>query len=182
MEDDAALLDIDTPDALAALLEPRVMSFDAGAIRAQFPIFAHRPSGFHYLDSAATGQICRPAAEALLAFETENRSNVKRSIYPLAEAATEAFDRARAALAAYLGVADPDEVIVTSGTTLGINLFAHAFGQSLAEGDEVVLSRARAPQQHRALAAAARAARHRAQGPAGDRGRPARPRRSWSAW
>jgi len=116
------------------------MSFDASAIRAQFPIFAHRPSGFHYLDSAATGQICRPAAEALLVFETENRANVKRSIYPLAEAATEAFDQARATVASYLGVADPDEVIVTSGTTLGINLFAHALGQSLAAGDEVVLS------------------------------------------
>ena len=116
------------------------MSFDAGAIRAQFPIFAHRPEGFHYLDSAATGQICRPALDALLAFETENRANVKRSIYPLAEAATAAFDQARATLAAYLGVSDPDEVIVTSGTTLGINLFAQAFGQSLGEGDEVVLS------------------------------------------
>jgi cysteine desulfurase/selenocysteine lyase len=116
------------------------MSFDAGAIRAQFPIFAHRPEGFHYLDSAATGQICRPALDALLAFETENRANVKRSIYPLAEAATAAFDQARATLAAYLGVSDPDEVIVTSGTTLGINLFAQAFGQSLVEGDEVVLS------------------------------------------
>jgi cysteine desulfurase / selenocysteine lyase len=116
------------------------MSFDAGAIRGQFPIFAHRPEGFHYLDSAATGQICRPALDALLAFETENRANVKRSIYPLAEAATAAFDQARAMLAAYLGVSDSDEVIVTSGTTLGINLFAQALGQGLGEGDEVVLS------------------------------------------
>ena len=116
------------------------MSFDAAAIRAQFPIFAHRPAGFHYLDSAATGQICRPAVDALLAFETENRANVKRSIYPLAEAATAAFDQARATLAAYLGVSDPNEVIVTSGTTLGINLVAQAFGQRLGEGDEVVLS------------------------------------------
>ena len=63
------------------------MSFDARAVRAEFPVFEHRPEGFHYLDSAATGQICRAAAEALLAFETENRANVKRGIYPLAEAA-----------------------------------------------------------------------------------------------
>jgi cysteine desulfurase/selenocysteine lyase len=116
------------------------MSFDVGRIRAQFPIFGHRPERFHYLDSAATGQICAPAADALLRFETQNRANVKRSIYPLAEAATEAFDGARREIAAYLGVADADEVIVTSGTTLGINLLAHAFGERLAEGDEVVLS------------------------------------------
>jgi cysteine desulfurase/selenocysteine lyase len=116
------------------------MSLDPARIRAEFPIFAHRPAGFHYLDSAATGQICRAAAEALWTYETRNRANVKRSIYPLAEAATVAFDEARAVLAAYLGVADPDEVVFTSGTTLGINLFAHAFGERLVEGDEVVLS------------------------------------------
>jgi cysteine desulfurase / selenocysteine lyase len=116
------------------------MSFDPRAARAQFPVFEHRPQGFHYLDSAATGQICRAAADALLAFETENRANVKRGIYPLAEAATEAFAEARRRIAAYLGVAEPNEVILTSGTTLGINLFAHAFAERLGAGDEVVLS------------------------------------------
>ncbi len=116
------------------------MSFDPGAIRAEFPIFGHRPAAFHYLDSAATGQICRPAAEALIAFETTSRANVKRSIYPLAEAATEAFDQARQRVAAYLCAPDADEVVITSGTTLGINLFAHAFGQRLESGDEIVLS------------------------------------------
>jgi cysteine desulfurase / selenocysteine lyase len=116
------------------------MSLDPAAIRSAFPIFARRPNGFHYLDSAATGQICGAAAQALFEFETENRANVKRSIYPLAEAATEAFDGARREIAAYLGIADPDEVILTSGTTLGINLLAHAFGERLGEGDEVVLS------------------------------------------
>jgi cysteine desulfurase / selenocysteine lyase len=116
------------------------MSFDARAARAAFPVFERRPEGFYYLDSAATGQICRAAAEALLAFETANRANVKRGIYPLAEAATEAFAEARRTIAQYLGVADPDEVILTSGTTLGINLFAHAFGERLGAGDEIVLS------------------------------------------
>ena len=116
------------------------MSFDPRAVRAQFPVFEHRPEGFHYLDSAATGQICRAAAEAMLTFETQNRANVKRGIYPLAEAATEAFADARRSIAEYLGATDPDEVILTSGTTLGINLFAHAFGQRLAAGDEIVLS------------------------------------------
>jgi cysteine desulfurase / selenocysteine lyase len=116
------------------------MSFDAGVARAAFPVFERRPEGFHYLDSAATGQICGAAAEALLSFETENRANVKRGIYPLAEAATEAFAAARRTIADYLGVADADEVILTSGTTLGINLFAHAFGARLGAGDEIVLS------------------------------------------
>ena len=116
------------------------MSFDPRAVRAQFPVFEHRPEGFHYLDNAATGQICRAAAEALSTFETRNRANVKRGIYPLAEAASEAFADARRGIADYLGVTDPDEVILTSGTTLGINLFVHAFGERLAADDEIVLS------------------------------------------
>ena len=116
------------------------MSFDPAAIRSEFPIFKARPDGFHYLDSAATGQICRAAADALMAFETTTRANVKRSIYPLAEAASEAFDGARRNIARYLGAPDPDEVIFTSGTTLGINLLAHALEERLSEGDEVVLS------------------------------------------
>jgi cysteine desulfurase/selenocysteine lyase len=116
------------------------VSFDVGSVRAHFPVFGHRPEGFHYLDNAATGQICEPAAKALLDFETRNRANVKRSIYPLAEAASEAFDQARAALARYLGAGDPAEVVITSGTTLGLNLLAHSFGQRLGEGDEILLS------------------------------------------
>ena len=75
-------------------------------LRAEFPIFAARPRPFHYLDSAATGQICRAAAEALLCFETTARANVKRGVYRLADEATQAFDRARAEIAAYLGVRD----------------------------------------------------------------------------
>ncbi len=71
----------------------------------------------------------------------ENRANVKRGIYPLAEAATEAFAEARADASPTISASPtPDEVILTSGTTLGINLFAHAFGARLAEGDEIVLS------------------------------------------
>ena len=115
------------------------MTFDVRAVRAEFPIFEARPD-LHYLDSAATGQICRAAAEALVAYETQTRANVKRGIYPLAEAADAAFAEARQRVAGYLGAADADEVIFTSGATLGLNLLAHAFGQRLAPGDEVVLS------------------------------------------
>ena len=84
------------------------MSFDPRSVRTEFPVFEHRSEGFHYLDSAATGQICRAAADALLTFETQNRANVKRGIYPLAEAATEAFAVARRTIADYLGAAEAD--------------------------------------------------------------------------
>jgi cysteine desulfurase / selenocysteine lyase len=117
------------------------VSLDPAAVRADFPTFeALGGEPFHYLDNAATGQICRPAADALLAYETTSRANVKRGLYRLAERATIAFEEARAAIARYVGAADPDEIVFTSGTTYGINLVAHSFGQSLREGDEVVVS------------------------------------------
>ncbi len=109
-------------------------------IRHEFPIFAAQPAPFHYLDNAATGQICRAAAEALWRFETTTRANVKRGVHRLADAATNAFEEARRRVAAYVGAADPGEVVFTSGCTLAINLAAHALAARLQEDDEILIS------------------------------------------
>ena len=90
------------------------MTVERAPLRTEFPIFSRVQGPLHYLDSAATGQICRAAADALWDFETAARSNVKRGVYRLADEATNAFNRARASLAAYIGAADPDEVVFTS--------------------------------------------------------------------
>ncbi len=110
------------------------------AIRDEFPIFAAQPAPFHYLDNAATGQICRAAAGALWRFETEGRANVKRGVYRLADQATVAFQTARAEVAAYLGAAEADEVVFTSGCTLALNTAAHALAPRLRPDDEILLS------------------------------------------
>jgi cysteine desulfurase/selenocysteine lyase len=109
-------------------------------IRSHFPIFAAQAAPFHYLDNAATGQICRAAADALWQFETRTRANVKRGVYRLADEATTAFHKARQQVAAYIGAADPDEVIFTSGCTLAINMAAHALASRLRPGDEILIS------------------------------------------
>ena len=110
------------------------------AIRDEFPIFAAQPAPFHYLDNAATGQICRAAADAQWRYETTARANVKRGVYRLADAATVAFQRARGEVAAYLGAADVEEVVFTSGTTLALNVAAHGLAGRLREGDEILIS------------------------------------------
>ena len=109
-------------------------------IRDEFPIFAAQPAPFHYLDNAATGQICRAAADAQWRYETTARANVKRGVYRLADAATVAFQRARGEVAAYLGAADVEEVVFTSGTTLALNIAAHGLAGRLREGDEILIS------------------------------------------
>lgn len=116
------------------------MSFSPTALRAEFPIFEAQGPGFHYLDNAATGQICRAAADALWRFETRTRANVKRGVYRLADAATNAFNDARVAVAAYIGAGHPDEILFTSGCTLAINTAAHALSPRLEPGHEILIS------------------------------------------
>jgi cysteine desulfurase/selenocysteine lyase len=116
------------------------MRHDPRALRAEFPIFAAQSAPFRYLDNAATGQICRAAADALWRYETTQRANVKRGVYRLADAATNAFQHAREEVAAYVGAGEADEIVFTSGCTLAINAAAHALASRLRPGDEILLT------------------------------------------
>lgn len=118
------------------------MSFDPRAVRAEFPLLAEPPDGrlLHYLDNAATAQVPRAVLDAVAEHETRHRSNVLRSVHRLAEAATAAYADARATVAAHLNAAAAEEIVFTSGCTAAINLVAHALGDTLAAGDEVVVS------------------------------------------
>jgi cysteine desulfurase/selenocysteine lyase len=120
-----------------------VMSFDVAAVRARFPMLVRPPDGraLHYLDNAATSQVPQLVVDAVDGYETGARANVRRGVYRLAERATEAYEAARRSVAGYLGVG-AGEVIFTSGATAALNLVAHAFGDTLAAGDEVVISEA----------------------------------------
>ncbi len=115
------------------------MKFSAHEWRGHFPLLANHPR-LHYLDNAATGQLCAAAFDAVTHHELTQRANVLRGTYRLAEQADEAYEKARRQAAAYLNAAGVDEVVFTSGTTAAINLVAHAFGDGLKPGDEVALS------------------------------------------
>ena len=118
-------------------------AYDTAAVRRQFPIMARTVNGkpLHYLDNAASAQTPRAVLDAVAEHETGHRSNVLRSVHQLAEEATEAYAEARQTLAEYVNAGEPGEIVFTSGTTDSINLVAHAFGQGLGEGDEIVISR-----------------------------------------
>lgn len=118
------------------------MSFDPATFRARFPIFRAPTDGppLHYLDNGATAQVPQAVIDAVARHDSTARANVKRGVHRLAEAATEAYETARLSAARYLNVASPREVIFTSGTTGAINLVARSFGETLGEGDEVLLS------------------------------------------
>ncbi|HUN53091.1 MAG TPA: SufS family cysteine desulfurase [Candidatus Sulfotelmatobacter sp.] len=118
------------------------MGFDPAALRRQFPILARPVHGkaLHYLDNGATAQMPQAVLDAVIRHETHARANVLRSVHYLAEAATEAYEAARATMARYLNARAPEEVVFTSGCTAAINLVAHSFVAGLQPGDEVLIS------------------------------------------
>jgi cysteine desulfurase/selenocysteine lyase len=109
-------------------------------LRADFPLLANNP-GLHYLDSAATSQKPRVVLDAIRDFYETSNANPHRGAYSLSVRATERYHQARARIARFLGVADPDCLIFTRGTTEGLNLVAGSWGTAnVASGDEIVVT------------------------------------------
>jgi cysteine desulfurase/selenocysteine lyase len=113
------------------------------AIRSDFPTLDQEVSGkpLVYLDSAATSQKPRAVLDALDAYYERDNANVHRGIHELSRRATIAYEDARAKVAAWIGAAEPAELVWTSGTTEAINLVASAWGlDNVGAGDEILLS------------------------------------------
>src|SRR5918997_1427745 len=122
-------------------------------IRADFPILCRtvregRP--LVYLDSGATSQRPRQVMDAERAFLEQHNAAVHRGAHQLAEEATDAYESARARIAAFVGI-QPSEVVFTKNATEGINLVAYALSNSagaggpaerfaVAPGDEIVVT------------------------------------------
>lgn len=117
------------------------MSFDLAGVRRQFPILSEIIDGrpVHYLDNGASAQTPLAVIDAVRTYETTERANVLRGVHRLAERATEAYEKARAEVAAFLGV-QPMEIVFTGGCTAAINLVAYSYGQLLKPGDRILLS------------------------------------------
>jgi cysteine desulfurase/selenocysteine lyase len=141
---------------MTAVQAPGVAGVDVAKVRADFPILSRtvrdgRP--LVYLDSGATSQRPRPVLDAERAFLEQHNAAVHRGAHQLAEEATDAYESARARIAAFVGT-DPGEVVFTKNATEGINLVAYAMGNSsvrtglgpeserfaLGPGDEIVIT------------------------------------------
>ena len=108
-------------------------------IRADFPILSRtvregRP--LVYLDSGATSQRPRQVLDAERAFLEQHNAAVHRGAHQLAEEATDAYESARARIAAFVGI-QPGEVVFTKNATEGINLVAYALSNCATAGAEV---------------------------------------------
>ena len=116
---------------------------DVAAIRSEFPCLTQLVHGqpLTYLDSGASSQTPKSVVDAVASFYNEDRANIHRGVHLLSVRATQAYDRARSVVSRFLNAADDREIIMTSGTTEGINLVAQTFVRSrLKAGDEILIT------------------------------------------
>ena len=135
---------------------PTLEGVDVAKIRADFPILSRTVRDgkpLVYLDSGATSQHPRQVVDAERSFLEQHNAAVHRGAHQLSEEATDAYESARARIAAFVG-ADPAELVFTKNATEGINLVAYAMGNSsvrtglgpeserfaLGPGDEIVIT------------------------------------------
>ena len=118
--------------------------FDVATIRRDFPILSRAVHGkpLVWLDNGATTQKPRAVIERVVRYYEHENSNIHRGTHTLATEASEAYEGARAKVAAFLGAASAQEIVFVRGTTEGLNLLAYTLGASLAPGDEIVISAA----------------------------------------
>lgn len=119
------------------------VSLDVHAIRAQFPVLQRKVKGHPlvYFDNAATAQKPQVVIDALLNYYTGYNANIHRGIHTLAEEATAAFEASRDAAREFINASTREEIIITKGTTEGINLVAATWGrQHIKAGDEIIIS------------------------------------------
>ena len=118
-------------------------AYDVDRIREDFPILARPVYGkpLVYLDNAASAQKPKAVLERLYHAYTAEYANVHRGLHYLANAATEAYEDARAKVARFLNAARKEEIVFTRNATEAINLVAATFGRErIKAGDEIVLS------------------------------------------
>ncbi|GAB2474840.1 cysteine desulfurase [Promicromonospora xylanilytica] len=145
----------DTAPGGASAVE--ISTTELAAVRADFPLLERTVRGGRplvYLDSAATSQKPQVVLDTEVDFYEQRNAAVHRGAHQLAEEATESFEQARAAVAAFVG-ADDGEIAWQPGATAAINVVAYAFSNAtlgrggeaaarfrLAPGDEILVTEA----------------------------------------
>lgn len=117
--------------------------FNIDKIRADFPILKREVNGrpLVYLDNGATTQKPSAVIDSIVRYYTDMNSNVHRGVHYLSQISTDAFEVTRKKVQAFIHAAEDKEIIITKGTTDGINLIATCYGRAFIQaGDEIIIS------------------------------------------
>lgn len=114
---------------------------DTKEIKKDFPVLQREFNGKQlcYLDSAATSHKPLRMIERMSKFLREENGTVRRGLYSLSMASTEAYDNAREKVRQFINAKDNSEIIITRGSTESINLVAEILRSSLLQDDDEIL-------------------------------------------
>ena len=115
---------------------------DINKVRSQYRILSRAVNGkpLIYLDSAATSQTPQCVVDKITETYTQHKANVHRGVHRLSQEATDCVEHTRARVCQHLNAQSIEEIVFTRGTTEAINLVASSFGESLCNGDEIILT------------------------------------------
>lgn len=115
-------------------------------ISAEVPVFPQLRQKVYgkplvYLDNAATSLRPQSVIDKWTEMSTSKNSNLHRAVHYTAGVATSEYEKARAAVAEFIGVPSARNIVFTSGATASLNLVAFSFGEAfIGEGDEIVVA------------------------------------------
>ena len=117
-------------------------SFDVARVRKDFPTLHQEVYGkpLIYFDNGATSQKPQQVIDAIDHYYSKENSNIHRGVHHLSQLATEKYEESRRTIQRWINAEHEEEVIFTKGTTDSINLVAFSFGETLKEGDEILIT------------------------------------------
>ncbi|MEZ6057827.1 MAG: SufS family cysteine desulfurase [Planctomycetaceae bacterium] len=122
----------------------RRRTFDAELVRLEFPALNQAlECGFPvtYLDTASSAQKPQRVIDKEREVYEQYYANAYRGVYTYGDRVSAELESSREKVARFLGATSEREIVFTSGSTMGINLVAQAWGRKfLSPGDEIVLN------------------------------------------
>lgn len=116
--------------------------FDITKIRADFPILKREVNkkSLVYFDNAATSQTPQAVIDVIADYYSNYNANIHRGVHSLSQEATDAYEIARQKIQQHFNAQKAHEIILTSGTTHGINIIASGYAELLKANDELLVS------------------------------------------
>ena len=116
--------------------------FDITKIRADFPILKREVNKkpLVYFDNAATSQTPQAVIDVIADYYSNYNANIHRGVHSLSQEATDAYEIARQKIQQHFNAQKAYEIILTSGTTHGINIIASGYAELLKANDELLVS------------------------------------------
>ncbi|PRR81211.1 cysteine desulfurase [Clostridium luticellarii] len=116
---------------------------DVEKIRKDFPILSIKVNGKRlvYFDNGATTQKPLSVIKAVENYNENLNGNPHRGAHYLGVTSTEAYEKAREKVRAFIGAEKSSEIIFTRNTTESLNLIAYSYGlNAVSKGDEIVIA------------------------------------------